>query len=324
MSRFCCLIAAALIALSAPGGCGSNKGAKHLTIAVIPKGSTHEFWKAIHAGALDAAQEVDVDIIWKGPIKEDDREEQIQTVESFISAGVDAIVLAPLDNRALVMPVREAKSAGIPTVIIDSGLEGNDHIAFVATDNFRGGVLGAERIGQLMNNSGKLIMVRCMEGAASSTAREEGFITTIRSKFPGFTVLSDNQYAGAMTESAYRTCETLLNRFGDVEAIFTPNESSTFGCLRALQDYGLSGKVVFVGFDSSDKLIEALRNGEIHGLVVQNPYRMGYDGVKTAAAFLRRQPFENHIDTGVHLVTKENIDDPAIRELLHHTVKSEN
>ena len=124
-----------------------------------------------------------------------------------------------------------------------------------------------------------------------------------------------------MTETAYRTCETLLNRFGDVEAIFTPNESSTFGCLRALEDYGLAGKVVFVGFDSSDKLIEALRSGELRGLVVQNPYRMGYDGVKTAAAYLRKQPCETHIDTGVHMVTKENIDDPAIRELLHHTVK---
>jgi len=320
MSRFCYLIAAALIAVMALGGCGSNKGAKRLTIAVIPKGSTHEFWKAIHAGALDAAREVDVDIIWKGPIKEDDREEQIQTVESFIAAGVDAIVLAPLDDHALALPVREAKAADIPTVVIDSGLEGNVHIAFVATDNFLGGVLGAERIGALMKNAGKLIMVRCMEGAASSTAREEGFITTIRSKFPGFTVLSDNQYAGATTESAYIMCENLLNRFSDVEAIFTPNESSTFGCLRALQDYDLAGKVVFVGFDSSDKLIEALRNGVINGLVVQNPYRMGYDGVKTAVAYLRKQPYEDHIDTGVHMVTKENIDDPAIRELLNHTV----
>ncbi|MCE5252073.1 substrate-binding domain-containing protein [bacterium] len=321
------VLAGVLAALCA-AGCGKNGGqdqsakpGSRLTIAVIPKGSTHEFWKAIHAGALDASKEEQVDIIWKGPIKEDDREEQIQTVESFIAAKVDAIVLAPLDDRALLPCVREAKLTGIPTVIVDSDLVGNDHIAFIATDNYRGGVIGAELAGKLVSGSGRLIMVRCMEGAASSTAREEGFITTIRSKFPGITVLSDNQYAGATTESAYRTCENLLNRFGDVEVIFTPNESSTFGCLRALQDYGLAGKVFFVGFDSSEKLIQALRDGEINGLVVQNPYKMGYDGVKTAAAYLRHKPFQQHIDTGVYLVTRENMDDPDMVRLIRPAIE---
>ena len=316
----CIRMIVALIALVALMGCIKKSGDEKPTIAVIPKGSTHEFWKAIHAGALDASVEENVDIIWKGPVKEDDREDQIQTVESFISAGVDAIVLAPLDDRALFIPVRDAKSVGIPTVIVDSALEGNEHISFIATDNYRGGVLGAELMGKLLGNTGKLIMIRVMEGAASSTKREEGFITTIRTKFPGITVLSDNQYGGITTESSYRTCENMLNRFGDVDAIFSPNESTTFGCLRALQDYGLAGKVFFVGFDSSDKLIQALRDGEINGLVVQNPYRMGYDGVKTAVAHMKGLPYETLIDTGVHMVTKDTIDDPEIRKLLHHTV----
>ncbi|MFC1607806.1 substrate-binding domain-containing protein [Candidatus Latescibacterota bacterium] len=309
-----------IFALIAIAGCSNKSGNEKLTIAVIPKGSTHEFWKAIHAGALDASEEENVDIIWKGPVKEDDREDQIQTVESFISAGVDAIVLAPLDDRALFIPVRDAKAAGIPTVIVDSALDGSEHISFVATDNFHGGVLGAELVGELLGNTGKLIMVRCMEGAASSTKREEGFITTIRSQFPGITVLSDNQYGGITTESSYRTCENLLNRFDDVDAIFTPNESTTFGCLRALQDYGLAGKVYFVGFDSSDKLIQALKVGELNGLVVQNPYRMGYDGVKTAVAHMKGQPYEKWIDTGVHMVTKETLNNLEIQKLLHHTV----
>ena len=316
ISVFSIIVSAAALLTA---GCGTSGTQNRLTIAVIPKGSTHEFWKAIHAGALDASQVTNVDIIWKGPAKEDDREEQIQTVESFIAAGVDAIVLAPLDDRALLMPVREANEVGIPTVIVDSALEGSEHISFVATDNFQGGVIGAELVGELLGNSGKLIMVRCMEGAASSTKREEGFITTIRSRFPGIEILSDNQYAGATTENAYQTCENLLNRFGDVEAIFTPNESSTFGCLRALQDYDLAEKVIFVGFDSSDKLIQALRDDELRGLVVQNPYRMGYDGVKTAVAYLKGQPIEQRIDTGVYMVTKENLDTPDIRKLLDHT-----
>ena len=126
--------------------CGESKekeeiadSGKKFTIAVIPKATMGEFWKTIHAGAIKASQEMDVDIIWKGPIKEDDREEQVQVVENFIAAKVDAIVLAPLDNRALVLPVREAKNQGIPTVIIDSGLEGDFHVSYIATDNYMGG-----------------------------------------------------------------------------------------------------------------------------------------------------------------------------------------
>ncbi len=298
-------------------GCG-GKGEKEekITIAVIPMGTTHEFWKAIHAGTVTAARELGVEIIWKGPLKEDDREEQIQIVETFIAADVSAIVLSPLDDRALLRPVREAKNLGIPTIIFNSALEGDFHESFVSTDNYRGGALGAECIGGLMEGKGKLIQVLYQEGVEGTTKREEGFRDTIKSKFPGITILSDNQYTGVTTESAYRTCENLLNRFSDVDAIFTPNESTTFGCLRALQDRGLAGKIILVGFDSSKKVIEAMEKGEISGLVVQNPYKMGYMGVKNAFLFLKGEPFEKHVDTGVTLATPENMNDPEIQKLL--------
>jgi ribose transport system substrate-binding protein len=314
------VLSAALIVLFSPGcretdrAPGQKKG--HLTLAVIPMGTTHEFWKAIHAGALTAARELSVEIIWKGPLKEDDRNEQIQVVETLTNAGVDALVLTPMDDRALVRPVVEAKKLGVPTVIFNSALQGDYHVAFIATDNYRGGVLAAEHIGSLMNGRGKLILVRLKEGVEGTTKREEGFLQTIRSKFPGLQILSDNQYAGVGTETAYQTIENLLARFNDVEAIFTPNESSTFGCLRALQDHGLAGKVIHVGFDSSKKLIEALAKKEIYGLVLQDPFRMGYQSVRTAVAFLKGEPFEKVIDTGVFLATPENMNDPNIRRLL--------
>ncbi len=279
-------------------------------------GTTHEFWKAIHAGALTAARELGVDIIWKGPLKEDDRNDQIQIVETLTNAGVDALVLTPLDDRALVRPVVEARKAGIPTVIFNSALQGSNHVAFIATDNFRGGILAAERVGALLEGKGKLILIRLKEGVEGTTKREEGFLQTIRSKFPEIQILSDNQYAGVSTEQAYQTSENLLARFNDVEAIFTPNESSTFGCLRALQDHGLAGKIVHVGFDSSSKLIEALAKKEIFGLVLQDPFRMGYLSVRAAVAYLRREPFETSVDTGVFLATPENMNDPNIRRLL--------
>lgn len=313
------LFVMATLAFLASCQTGENKTetqSRKFRLAVVPMGTTHEFWKAIHAGAKKAADELGVEIIWKGPLKEDDRNEQIQIVETMMDAGVDALILTPLDDRALMTPVAEAKARGIPTVIFNTALKGDDFIAYVSTDNWRGGVLAAERIGELMEGRGKLILIRIIEGVEGNRQREEGFLQTIRSRFPGISILSDNQYAGITTETAYQTTENLLARFHDVEAIFTPNESTTFGCLRALQDHGLAGKVIHVGFDSSKKLIEALEKNELMGLVLQDPVRMGYDSVRTAVARLRGEPYETRIDTGVFLATPENMNQPEIRRLL--------
>ncbi|MFC1692890.1 substrate-binding domain-containing protein [Candidatus Latescibacterota bacterium] len=299
-------------------GCsGPGTQKENLTIAVIPMGTTHEFWKSIHAGAVTAAhEEGEIDIIWKGPLKEDDRDEQIQIVETMVARSVDAVVLSPMDDRALIRPVREAASRGIPTVLVNSVLQGDYHVSFVATDNYKGGVLGAEHIGNLLRGKGNLILIRVNEGDATVTQREEGFLNTIKTKYPGIEILSDNQYAGVTTETAFRTTENLLNRFGEMDALFTPNESSTFGCLRALQDRDLAGSVIFVGFDSTKKLIEAMERKEIHGLVIQNPFKMGYYGVKIAVSCLNEEPYEKLINTGVTLATPENMNDPEIKKLL--------
>jgi len=311
--------AGAFILLSA--GCKKasepdSHGQKKLTLAVIPMGTTHEFWKAIHAGALTAARELGVEIIWKGPLREDDRNEQVQIVETLANAGVDAIVLTPMDNKALVRPVADAMRMGIPTVIYNSALDGENHVAYISTDNYRGGELAAEYIGSLMHGRGNVILLRVIASVEGSTKREEGFLRVIRTKFPEMKILSDNQYGGVTTETSYQTAENLLNRYGDVQAIFTPNESTTFGCLRALEDHGLAGKVIHVGFDSSKKLIEALEKKNLRGLILQDPFGMGSRSVRTAVAYLRGEPYEKYVDTGVFLATPENMNEPDIRRLL--------
>jgi len=308
------------LALESCGGgeqsSSSGTGSPPPTIAVIPKGTTHEFWKSVHAGARQAAEELDVEIIWKGPQKEDDRAQQITVVEDFINRGVDGIVLAPLDDRALCRPVQDAARERIPVVIIDSGLQGEDYISFVATDNYLGGALAAGRLGELLEGKGKIFCIRYQEGSASTMERERGFLDAINKDFPGLTLLVQDQYAGATTESAYQLAENLLNRFPDVEGVFCPNESSTFGTLRAVQESGLAAKIAFVGFDSSPKLIQALRDRHIQGLVLQNPVRIGYLGVKQMVLHLRGQSVEKRVDTGVILATPENMDTPEIASLL--------
>ncbi len=318
------LLAALLIlAVGCAAGC-RRKGREEipaekpdrLQIAVIPKGTTHEFWKSIHMGAQMAADEFDVEIIWKGPQKEDDRAQQITVVEDFVSRGVDGIVLAPLDERALCRPVQDAVRENIPVVVIDSGLQGSDYISYVATDNYKGGVMAARRLASLLESEGRIFLIRYQEGSASTTQREQGFLDTIQAEAPGISLLVKDQYAGTTTESAYQLTENLISRFTDVDGIFCPNESSTFGALRALQESGLAGKIVFIGFDSSPKLVQALRDGQIQGLVLQNPVRMGYLGVQQMTFHLRGRPIEKIIDTGVYMVTRENMDDPEIRSLL--------
>jgi ribose transport system substrate-binding protein len=285
-------------------------------IAVIPKGTTHEFWKSIHMGALMAAEEFGVEVIWKGPQKEDDRAQQITVVEDFISRAVDGIVLAPLDERALCRPVQDAVRENIPVVIIDSGLQGSDFISYVATDNYKGGVLAAKRLTGLLQGRKRIFLIRYQEGSASTTQREQGFLDTLKAEAPDISILVQDQYAGTTTESAYQLAENLLSRFPDVDGIFCPNESSTFGTLRALQELGLAGKIVFIGFDSSPKLVQGLRDGHLQGLVLQNPVKMGYLGVKLMALHLGGQPIEKVVDTGVYLATKDNMDDPEIKSLL--------
>jgi ribose transport system substrate-binding protein len=299
---------------------GGDEEATKPRIAVIPKGTTHEFWKSIHAGAVKAQRELDVDIIWKGPLKEDDRESQISVVENFISSGVTGIVLAPLDDAALRAPVANATRSGIPVVIIDSGLKSEDHVSFVATDNYAGGKLAGEGLAGILGGKGRVVMLRYQEGSASTMNRERGFMDAMKAS-PGIEVVSSNQYGGATTESAYKASENLLAplKAGDglsIDGIFCPNESTTFGMLRALQDGGYAGKVKFVGFDASSKLVEALEKGEIDALTLQNPMKMGYLGVKTMVAHLRGEKVERRVDTGVVLVTAENMNAPDMKELL--------
>jgi ribose transport system substrate-binding protein len=319
-----------LLALPALAACqGGEKviptAQKKIKIAVIPKGTTHEFWKSVHAGAEKGAQERgNVEILWKGPLKEDDLKSQIDIVQSMIAQGVAGIVLAPLNDKALVNPVKAAVEAKIPVVIIDSDLQGKDHLAFIATDNRGAGVKAAEHLFKALGGKGKVLVLRYQEGSASTAAREAGFLGTARGN-SSVTIVSDNQYGGATTESAFAAAETLLAAHkaaeGGVDGVFCPNESTTFGMLLALQKAGLAGKVKLVGFDASEKLIQGLRDGQIEGLVVQNPFNMGDLAVQQIARAIGGEKISPYFDTGSIVVTRAELDTPAVQERIHPDLK---
>lgn len=315
-----------LIALSILlGGCGQSGNETVSTpqppedskrvIAVVPKGTAHVFWQSVHAGAKTAAKELDVEIDWNGPQTETMKEMQISIVEDFIVRKVSGIVLAPQDENAMVGPVEKAARGGIPTAIFDSGINTEQYLSFVATDNYKGGVAAAHELAKRLNNKGSVIIIKVDPGSASTNDREKGFEDTLKESYPDIQV-AGAQYGYSDREKSRAVTEDLLSAHPDVDAIFGPNESSTFGALLALQARGLAGKKIFVGFDSSAELTKALEDGEIHALVLQDPFKMGYEGVKAIVQHLDGKPVERRIDTGVYVVTKENMNEPANQLLL--------
>jgi ribose transport system substrate-binding protein len=302
---------------------GARAGEKSYTIAVVPKGTTHEFWKSIHAGAEKARQElaakgVQVEIIWKGPLREDDRDQQIQVVENFTSRHVSGIVLAPLDSQAMVNPVNSAVESGIPVVVMDSGLKSDKYLSFVATDNFKGGQLAGQFMAKLLHEKGNVILLRYAVGSNSTEEREKGFLDAI-SKFPEIKVISSDQYAGPTVETAYQASQNLLNRFGnEVNGVFCVAEPATIAMTKALRDIGKAGgKVKMVGFDAGSKSVLDMKNGDVQGLAVQNPILMGYLAVTTMVKHLQGEGVDKRIDTGVVLISPENMDQPEMNDLLH-------
>jgi ribose transport system substrate-binding protein len=301
------------------GGTPSTKpgGEKPIKLAVIPKGTEHVFWKSVEAGARKAAADLKVEMEWKGPIQENDRASQIQIMQQFIAKRPSGIVLAPLDHSALVDSVKAATEAKIPVVIIDSAMDGTpgkDFVSFVATDNKQGGVMAGEALAKELGNKGKVVLLRYLEGSASTTDREEGFLNVMK-KY-NIQVLVSNRYGGPGASEAQTTSLQIMNQIKDADGIFCSNEPTTLGMLQALRQNELAGKKKFVGFDASDELVDGLRKGEIQALVAQNPVKMGYEGVTAVVRQIRGEKVEPRIDSGAALITKANVDSDEIQKLL--------
>jgi len=293
------------------------------TIAVVPMGTTHQYWKLIHAGAKKAQAELqtqglDVELIWKGPLREDDRDQQVQVVENFMARRVSGIVLAPLDMRALVAPVEQAVAAGIPVVIVDAPLNSQAPVSTIATNNYLSGRLAAQRLSEVLGGQGNAILLRVQVGSGSCEAREQGFLDELAENHPGIKVISSNQHGGATRNTALAASQNLLMRYGrEVNGIFAPNESTAAGMLLALDNVGLGkGKVKLIGYANSEIFAEALRAGDLQGLVLQDPVKMGYLGVKHIVQVLRGEKVPERVDTAVVMATPENVDQPEVRELI--------
>ena len=284
-------------------------------IAVIPKGTSHFFWQSVHAGAEAAAKEAGVEIMWKGPEHEIDYAAQINIVEDAINRRVDGIVLAPTHKDALVPIVERAQKENIPVAIFDSGIGTENYVSYIATNNLQGGAVAAERLAAKLGGKGKVAILGVKAGSVSTDQREQGFQDTIKQKYPGIEIVAF-QYGDADRARSLDRATDILTAHPELNGFFASNESSTVGVVQALKQKGLGGKVILVGFDSSPNLIDDLKAGAIDSLVLQNPFKIGYESVKAMVAKLNGQTPPRVIDTGVKLLSKENLETPEMKELL--------
>ncbi|MBC8470143.1 MAG: substrate-binding domain-containing protein [Planctomycetes bacterium] len=285
-------------------------------IAVIPKGTSSVFWESVRAGAQKAGDEFGYEISWNGPELESDRERQIQIVEDFIALKVAGVVLAPNGSNALVPKVEEMFAKNIPCVIIDSEIDTDKYVSFAATNNYQGGVIAARRMGKILNGKGKVIVTKFMPGSGSTINRENGFIETIEKEFPDIEIV-DTKYGMATVETALQAAEDLLTKHAELDGLYASNASTSVGSAQALQSQGRTDKIKMVGFDAEETLIDKLRSGVVDSLVVQDPYKMGYIGVKTLVDKINGKEVPKSIDTGVELVTLERLEEPKIKALLN-------
>jgi ribose transport system substrate-binding protein len=282
-------------------------------IAVIPKGSAHLFWQSVHAGAVAAAREANVDVVWNGTESETDFTGQLKIVEAMINQRVDAIALAPIDKTAMVSVVERAARENVPVVIFDSGIDTQNFVSQVSTDNYLGGQSAAERMAKILGGKGKVAIVAVQPGSASTMLREQGFEDSVKKNYPGIQIV-DKRYGMADFAKSLGVTENMLTAHPDLDALFASNESSTVGAAQALK--GRKGRVQLVGFDSSPTLLEDLQSGLIDSLVVQDPFRMGHDSVVAAVKKLQGGTPEKIQNLAPLVVTKENLNDPAVQKQL--------
>jgi len=285
-------------------------------IGVVPKAVAHVFWQSVHAGAVAAAREADVDIEWKGPPQETDFSRQIEIADSMIHARVDGIGMAPTEPTALVAVVERAAREGIPLTIFDSGINTENYVSFVATNNYQAGILAAKKLAEILDFQGKIAVVKMIPGSASTTQREKGFEDTLSKEFPDIQIVAE-QFCMSDRAKALAVAENMLTAHPDLDGMFGSAEPATVGVAQALKSRSMDGKIQFVGFDFSDSIEKDLKSGAIDALVVQDPFKIGYEAVKTVLAKLNGQTPEKRIDSPATVVTVEDLSRPEIDALLH-------
>jgi ribose transport system substrate-binding protein len=302
----------ALLACIALAAC---QGSKKQVIAVVPKGTAHLFWQTVQAGSIAAGRELGVDVIWNGPPQETDYSRQIEIVDSMIARHVDGLAVACTDQTALAQPIERAAKAGILATVFDSGVDTQNYLTFVATNNYAGGQMAAHELAELIHGKGRVAMVMNAPGSGSTVDREKGFEDVITKEFPQIQIVA-RQFGMSDRAKSREAAENMLAAHPNLDGMFASAEPSSVGAALAIKARNLSDKVNLVAFDSTEGLVDDLKNGAIDALVVQDPFKMGYEAVKTQVDHLHGVTPPKRIDLSARVIAKPDLEKPDVKALL--------
>src|SRR5215813_11573422 len=293
----------------------SCQGSKKKVVAVVPKGTSHLFWQTVQAGAVAAGRDLDVEVLWNGPSQQTEYSRQIQIVDSMVARHVDGLAVAATDKTALSQPIERAAKAGIPVTVFDSGVDTSNYLTFVATNNYEGGQMGARKLAELAHGKGKVALLMNAPGSASTMEREKGFEDAMSKEFPEIKIVA-RQFGLSDRAKARDAAENMLAAHDDLAGMFASAEPSSVGAALAIKARGLTEKVNLVAFDSTEGMVDDLKIGAIDAMVVQDPFRMGYQAVKTQFDHLRGINVPKRLDLSASVITKPDLEKPEVKALL--------
>lgn len=291
-------------------------------IGVVPKATSHLFFMSVHAGVRDAERDFGVEVLWNGPREETEFSRQIEIVDSMVARHVDALAISATDHTALVAPVKRAMDAGIPVTVFDSGLDVTGFVTFVATDNYGAGVTGARKLAELVGGKGKVAELMHKPGGMSTGDRERGFEETMAKEFPAIQIV-DRRYGMADRAKSRDAAENILTAHPELDGMFASAEANSIGAIQAIKARGLSGKLKLVTFDFSDEHVAALKDGTINVMLVQDPYRIGYEAVHSLVMKLKGETPPKQMDLKARVIVKADLDKPDVQALLFPKWKNE-
>jgi len=297
--------------------------AQDVTIPIIVKDTTSFYWQIVLAGARQAGKDLGVTVPELGAQSESDINGQISILENAVAGGPAAVVISPTEFKALGKPVDEAAKS-VPIIGIDSSADSKAFTSFLTTDNVQGGRIAADGLAAAIKaatgkEEGEIAIITSLPGVGSLDQRREGFLDQVKTKYPGLKVVAD-KYADGQATTGLNMMTDLITANPNLVGVFASNLIMAQGVGQAIAENKLGDKIKVIGFDSDEKTVGFLKEGVLAGLVVQDPYRMGYDGVKTALAVSKGEKVEAFVDTGANLVTKDNMADPKIDALLNPKV----
>lgn len=298
----------------------SCHGSGRKRIAVVPKANSHVFWVSVHAGAAAAGEKFGVEVLWNGPAQETDYDRQMQIVDSMLAQHLDGLAVAATERHVLNRSLDRAAELGIPVTVFDSGVDSTHYMTFVATDNYQAGQLGARELARLVGGRGPVAMLMNAPGSASTMDRERGFEDVLRGEFPDVQIVA-RQFSMSDRSKGRAAAENFLTAHPDLAGIFASSEPSSTGAALALKSRALASKVKFVAFDATDDMIADLKGGVIDALVVQDPFRMGFEAVKSLVDKLNGGAPPKQIDLPARVVHKTDLDKPEVHQLLFPDLK---